>query len=141
MAVSSDESSVLAQLPEVMAMDRITVRTERPYDVVVGAGASQLLSDVTADRRVALIHPASLAEQARELNALLTDSVEIIVPDAELAKTPECLLTCWQRLAESGLTRDDLIVSLGGGATTDLAGFVAATWLRGVDVVLSLIHI
>ena len=135
MAVSSDEASVLAQLPEVMAMDRITVRTERPYDVVVGAGASRLLTDVAADRRVALIHPASLAEQARELNALLTDSVEIIVPDAEQAKTSECLLTCWQRLAEAGFTRDDLVVSLGGGAATDLAGFVAATWLRGVDVV------
>lgn len=46
MAVSSDESSVLAQLPEVMAMDRITVRTERPYDVVVGAGASRLLTEI-----------------------------------------------------------------------------------------------
>ena len=94
MAVSSDESSVLAQLPEVMAMDRITVRTERPYDVVVGAGASRLLTDVAGGRRVALIHPASVTKQARELNALPTDSVEIIVPDAEQAKTPECLLTC-----------------------------------------------
>ncbi|MDU6339282.1 MAG: 3-dehydroquinate synthase family protein, partial [Cutibacterium granulosum] len=116
-------------------MDRITVNTERPYDVVVGAGASRLLTDVAGGRRVALIHPASMTEQARQLNALLTDSVEIIVPDAERAKTPECLLTCWQRLAEAGFTRDDLVVSLGGGATTDLAGLVAATWLRGVDVV------
>ena len=90
MAVSSDESSVLAQLPEVMAMDRITVRTERPYDVVVGAGASRLLTDVAGGRRVVLIHPASVTKQARELNALPTDSVEIIVPDAEQAKT--CLL-------------------------------------------------
>ena len=66
-------------------MDRITVNTERPYDVVVGAGASRLLTDVAADRRVALIHPASLAEQARELNALLTDSVEIIVTTSDKA--------------------------------------------------------
>src|SRR5262249_17327430 len=42
----------------------------------------------------------------------------------------------WSRLAAHGVTRSDAVVGVGGGATTDLAGFVAATWLRGVRLVL-----
>jgi 3-dehydroquinate synthase len=42
---------------------------------------------------------------------------------------------CWNSLGEAGFTRNDVIVGLGGGATTDVAGFVAATWLRGIRVV------
>src|SRR5690606_5653150 len=43
--------------------------------------------------------------------------------------------TCWSVLGNAGFTRSDLIIGLGGGATTDLAGFVAATWLRGVGLI------
>jgi 3-dehydroquinate synthase len=42
---------------------------------------------------------------------------------------------CWGLLGDAGFTRSDAIISVGGGATTDLAGFVAATWLRGIRVV------
>ena len=42
---------------------------------------------------------------------------------------------CWSVLGQAGFTRSDAVVGVGGGATTDLAGFVAATWLRGVRVV------
>jgi len=54
------------------------------------------------------------------------------VPNAEEAKTAEVAAYCWKALGQSGFTRTDVIVGVGGGATTDLAGFVAATWLRGV---------
>jgi 3-dehydroquinate synthase len=57
------------------------------------------------------------------------------VPDGESAKTAEVTAWCWARLGEHGLTRSDAVVAVGGGSTTDLAGFVAATWLRGVRVV------
>ncbi|MGA9714272.1 MAG: 3-dehydroquinate synthase family protein, partial [Aeromicrobium sp.] len=57
------------------------------------------------------------------------------VPDSEAAKTAEVLTRCWRILGESGFTRSDVVIGLGGGATTDLAGFVAATWLRGVRFV------
>ena len=54
------------------------------------------------------------------------------MPNAEEAKTAEVAAYCWKALGQSGFTRTDVIVGVGGGATTDLAGFVAATWLRGV---------
>jgi 3-dehydroquinate synthase len=57
------------------------------------------------------------------------------VPDGERAKDAEVASMCWETLGKAGLTRSDAVVTVGGGATTDLGGFVAATWLRGVRVV------
>ena len=57
------------------------------------------------------------------------------VPDGEDAKTLRAAGYCWDVLGTIGFTRSDAIVGLGGGATTDLAGWVAASWLRGVRVV------
>ena len=57
------------------------------------------------------------------------------VPDGEDAKTLAVAGYCWDVLGQLGFTRSDAIVGLGGGATTDLAGWVAAGWLRGVRVV------
>ena len=57
------------------------------------------------------------------------------VPDGEAAKTAEVAADLWALLGRRGFTRSDAVVGVGGGATTDLAGFVAATWLRGVAVV------
>src|SRR6202012_4322074 len=59
----------------------------------------------------------------------------IEVPDAEEAKSVDVLARIWSVLGQSGFTRTDAIVGVGGGATTDLAGFAAASWLRGVRVV------
>ena len=59
----------------------------------------------------------------------------IEVPDGEDAKTLQVAGLCWDVLGQVGFTRSDVIVGLGGGATTDLAGWVAAAWLRGVRVV------
>ncbi len=61
--------------------------------------------------------------------------VEAEVPDAEAGKTISVAAFCWQVLGKSDFTRTDVILGLGGGAVTDLAGFVAANWLRGVQVV------
>jgi 3-dehydroquinate synthase len=58
------------------------------------------------------------------------------VPDAEEATTAEVASFCWSVLGRIGLSRSDAVVGVGGGATTDLAAFVAATWLRGVRAVL-----
>ena len=61
--------------------------------------------------------------------------LDLPVPEGEAAKTAEVLADCWERLGAAGFTRSDAVVTVGGGATTDLGGFVAATWLRGVRVV------
>ena len=108
------------------------------YDVLVGR---QLLGELgsligTKAQRVAVIHPEALAETGEALRADLAEqgyeAIAIQVPNAEEAKTAEVAAYCWKALGQSNFTRTDAIVGVGGGATTDLAGFVAATWLRGV---------
>ena len=112
-----------------------------PYDVVVGHDIlGELPGLLGADvRRVALLHPAALvdvvARQRASLESVGLQVVSLETPDAEAAKTSSVAASCWALLGESGFTRSDAVVGIGGGATTDLAGFVAATWLRGVSVV------
>jgi 3-dehydroquinate synthase len=69
------------------------------------------------------------------LTAAGREPVRIDVPDAEAAKTAAVLARCWSVLGTAGFTRSDAVIGVGGGSTTDLAGFVAATWLRGVRLV------
>lgn len=120
---------------------RIPVRTAAPYDVVIGSGVLGEVARLVGDaaQRVAVIHAGPVRELARTLGDRLAaagQAVETIeVPDAEAAKTAGVAASCWGRLGERGFTRSDAIVGVGGGATTDLAGFVAATWLRGVRIV------
>lgn len=111
-----------------------------PYDVVVGRGLTPRLPGVLGSdvQRVALLFPGPLEEQARPvLDALLPefDVLTLGLPDGEQAKTAAVAADCWEALGERGFTRSDAVVTVGGGATTDLGGFVAATWLRGVRVV------
>jgi 3-dehydroquinate synthase len=110
------------------------------YDVWVGDGALALLGEhLRAGRRVLLVtQPGRVAveEQVRAMGGAEGADVHVArVPDAEAAKDVGVLAGLWQQLGRAGFTRDDLVVGLGGGAVTDLAGFAAASWLRGVDVV------
>ncbi|MFF4226446.1 3-dehydroquinate synthase [Streptomyces abikoensis] len=109
-----------------------------PYEVLVGR---QLLGELpgligTRAKRVAVLHPEALAstgEAIREdLAAQGYEAIAIQLPNAEESKTVEVAAYCWKALGQTNFTRTDVIVGVGGGATTDLAGFVAATWLRGV---------
>jgi 3-dehydroquinate synthase len=91
-------------------------------------------------RTVVVVHPAGLGEVARPVCGVLTDAGYAVhgeeVPAGEAAKTVGVAADLWSRLAVHRLTRSDAVVGVGGGATTDLAGFVAATWLRGVRLIL-----
>jgi len=115
----------------------IDVTAESPYQVVVGHGALDFLPQYLAEQqRIAVIHPPGLRDAASRLGeGCQAELLLLEVPNAENAKTGETLQRCWDALAEAGFTRSDAIVGLGGGATTDLAGFVASTWLRGVKYV------
>ncbi|MGQ0626010.1 MAG: 3-dehydroquinate synthase [Sporichthyaceae bacterium] len=120
---------------------RIAVRGASPYDVVVGHGLAGELPAILGPSvaQVALICPAPLRELALPVEKVLLDAGyrvrELAIPDGEAAKTAAVAEQCWAALGEANFTRSDAVVSVGGGATTDLAGFVAATWLRGVRVV------
>lgn len=115
-------------------MSRIAVAAERPYQVVIEPGASRYLNEHLAGcGKVALLYPAVLAARAISLaNQLDADVLLLTLPDAENAKSVEVVVDCWHELAEAGFTRGDAVVGIGGGATTDVAGFIASTWLRGV---------
>ena len=126
--------------------DRTTTRVvrvngTRPYDVVIGR---RLLGELPAllgegVRRVLVIATQAMSASAEAVREdLMAHGYEALlaeVPDAEAAKSVEVAAFCWQVLGQADFTRSDAIVSLGGGATTDVAGFVASTWLRGIKVV------
>jgi 3-dehydroquinate synthase len=114
----------------------------RPYQVVIGVGVLAELPGLIPKQSgtVVVIHPERLGQIARPAVGALTAAGLNVrtepVPDGEEAKTAHVATQLWSRLADHRVTRSDCIVGIGGGATTDLAGFVAATWLRGVPVVL-----
>ena len=118
---------------------RVAVETAKPYEVVVGHHVmAELESLVPADTiRVAIIHASPVLGVAEGLARHLPGREVLLIeaPDGEQAKTVEFLAHCWDQLGMHGFTRSDLVIGVGGGATTDLAGFVAASWLRGVRFV------
>ena len=127
-------------MPDGDARTVIEVRAAAPYAVVVGTGLLEELAEMLPKGvlRVAVLHPRSLARLGGRVRSLLSDhrydAHAIEVPDGEAAKTADVASFCWRVLGETGFTRSDAVVTVGGGATTDLGGFVAATWLRGVAV-------
>ena len=120
---------------------RITVSGDSPYDVLVGRA---LLGEVgtalgSAVKKVLVIHPEALSVSAEALRETLTaagyETLLAGVPNSEDAKRVEVAAFCWGILGRADFTRSDAVIGFGGGSTTDLAGFVAATWLRGVKLI------
>jgi 3-dehydroquinate synthase len=111
------------------------------YDVVVGRGLLERLPALLGERvkRVLVIHPRALrltGDTVRdELASAGFTALTAEIPDAEEGKHIQVASFCWQVLGQNDFTRSDAVVAVGGGAVTDLAGFVAATWLRGVKVI------
>jgi 3-dehydroquinate synthase len=118
----------------------IEVAVDPPYPVIIGTGLLGELSDLVGSRhRVAILHQPVLAQTAEVIRTRLSekgiDAHRIELPDAEAGKDLQVVGFLWEVLGRIGIDRRDAIVSLGGGAATDVAGFAAATWLRGVDIV------
>ena len=121
-------------------MSTITVSGSPDYDVVVGRGLRPLIPGMLGNKvqKILVIHAPVMSAEADALRSELADHYEVFlaeVPDAEDAKRVEVAAFCWGIMGQSDFTRTDAVIGLGGGATTDLAGFVAATWLRGVRMV------
>lgn len=119
----------------------IAVTGENDYLVTVGRGILDRVPEALGERvnKVLLVHTPTVGRLAEELRAALQERYSQVllaeVPDAEAAKRVEVAAFCWQILGQADFTRSDAVIGLGGGAVTDLAGFVAATWLRGVRLV------
>ncbi|MEB4616230.1 3-dehydroquinate synthase [Leucobacter sp. M11] len=143
----TEHSEQSPQTPEPAASDSgtdltlIPVTGEREYTVTVGRGLSGTVRQAVGERasKILIVHSPTVGRFAEELREFLAPSYEQVllaeVPDAESAKRIEVAAFCWEILGKSDFTRTDAIIGLGGGAVTDLAGFVAATWLRGVRLV------
>ena len=118
----------------------IEVAVDPPYPVIIGTGLLSELGELVGSRhRVAILHQPVLAQTAEAIRHHLSekgvDAHRIELPDAEAGKDLQVVAFLWEVLGRIGIDRKDAIVSLGGGAATDVAGFAAATWLRGVDIV------
>jgi 3-dehydroquinate synthase len=121
-------------------VSRVTVAGATPYEVVIGPGAQAELALVLAGTpKAVVVHAPPLAAAAgaavETLQSAGVAAEALVVPDGEAAKTAAVAAQMWEEFGRLGLTRSDAVVGVGGGAVTDLAGFLAATWTRGVRVV------
>jgi len=119
---------------------RIQVAGDNPYPVVIGRNLLNAVPEfLQGAKKVLVVHPIGLAVSAEALRDFLSlEGFEVLlagVPDNEEAKRVEVAAFCWGILGKSEFSRTDMIIGFGGGTVTDLAGFVAATWLRGVGIV------
>jgi 3-dehydroquinate synthase len=118
----------------------VDVLVDPPYPVLIGTGVRDRLTDfLNGAHRAAILHQPVLSNTAETIRKQLSDegidAHRIEIPDAEAGKDLPVVGFIWEVLGRVGLGRRDAIVSLGGGAATDVAGFAAATWLRGVPIV------
>jgi 3-dehydroquinate synthase len=118
----------------------VHVLVDPPYPVIIGTGLLGELGRILDGRhKVAILHQPVLSQTAEAIRNHLSDkgidAHRVEIPDAESGKELPVLGFIWEVLGRIGVGRKDAIVSLGGGAATDVAGFAAATWLRGVDIV------
>lgn len=124
-------------------MKKLTVNSAPDYDVVItndGLGSvCEHLGSLKA-KKLFLVSDTNVAPlYLGKLKNGLSDGgfsvYEKIIPAGEEYKTPETFLSVIDAMAEAGLTRQDAVVSLGGGVVSDIAGFAAATYMRGIDFV------
>ena len=126
-------------------MTTVSVSASRTYEVQIGAGLlKQAGEDLRAlfpsPRRVMLVSDSNVrALWGDVLLASLKDAgytvFEFVFPAGERSKTTDTIVALWEALAKAQLTRSDFIAALGGGVVGDLAGFAAATYLRGIPFV------
>src|SRR5438270_11323649 len=117
----------------------IPVDGPSPYDVLVGQNlTTRLASLLPGASRALVVVDDAVRERGEEAQKALADSgvdtTVFALASGEHAKSLDVAAAIWDELGTRRLTRNDAVVAVGGGATTDVAGFVAATWLRGVRI-------
>ncbi len=111
----------------------ISVSAEQKYDVLIGCEwRVELTARATGHTRCAIVTTESMKSAIGNLEAGDCEFIYCVIPDGEEGKSPDVLLKLWNWFAAAGFTRTDLVVGIGGGAITDIAGFAAATYLRGI---------
>lgn len=125
-------------------MHRITITASSSYEVLVGSGLlSQAGTEIrkvshgtrvmmVTDDQVNLLYGPQVKKSLEQAGFLVAC---FVFPHGEASKTLETAARLYEAMVQHHLTRSDLIVALGGGVVGDLAGFAAATFLRGIDFV------
>ena len=115
-------------------MSTIKVSAERSYEVFIDVDwKSELVKLIAGRTRAALIVSEDMKSRIGDLDFGDSEIFTFPVPDGEAGKSSSTLLQVWNWLGAAGFTRNDLVIAVGGGATTDFGGFAAASWLRGID--------
>lgn len=115
-------------------MRTIHISADREYDVQIDVNFQEQLLALTEDRtRVAIVFSESMRDRIPMFDSGDTEFFYLPIPDGEAGKSAAVLAQAWNWLGAAGFTRADLVVGIGGGAVTDFAGYLAASWLRGID--------
>ena len=115
-------------------MRAIEVSAERKYSVYIDTSWKDQLADLVGERqKVGIVVSEAMRDRVSDFQCAGVQIHVFEIPDGENGKSSHVLFALWNQLNIAGFTRSDLIVGIGGGAVTDLTGFVAATWLRGID--------
>ena len=107
-------------------MRAVLVNSDKSYQVEIGINWKEALASQVKDHNQVLVI-------CSENFPVETGFPTFLIPDGESSKSAETLTALWREAGRLGLDRNALIVAIGGGAVTDVAGFVAATWLRGIN--------
>ena len=115
-------------------MKKISVTSERSYEIEIGQNYQEALFEMAQGReRIAIIFSETMKENIPNFDFQGAEAFYFGIPDGEAGKSVRTLELIWNWLGAAGFTRSDLVIGIGGGAVTDLAGFAAASWLRGLD--------
>lgn len=115
-------------------MKKIHISAEREYDIVIGVDFKEALLPFTSKRpRVGVVFSESMRDRIPQFQSGDEEYFYFPIPDGESGKSAATLIQAWNWLGAAGFTRGDLIVGIGGGAVTDFSGFLASSWLRGID--------
>lgn len=115
-------------------MPKISITADRNYDVLVDVDWREALKPHLVNRgQVAIIVSEAMRDRISDLPQTDAEIHIFTIPDSEAGKSFATYQKVLDWLGAAGFTRNDLIVAVGGGAVTDLSGFVASSWLRGID--------
>ncbi|MCM3610940.1 3-dehydroquinate synthase [Planococcus sp. MERTA32b] len=125
-------------------MTTLTVEAAKPYEVHIGQGILKALQDnyrellasadkigIIADEQVAGLHLDYLNEHLKGINEIYI----LKIPSGEQSKSIGCFMDCQSFLLDHNFSRKSILLAFGGGATGDLAGFVASTYMRGIPFI------
>jgi len=115
-------------------VNKVHISADREYDVLIDIPFQREVERISAGRaRVAVFFSEFMQHAIPQFSAGDAEFFFFPIPDGEAGKSSQTLQQSWNWLGAAGFTRSDLVIAIGGGAVTDFAGFVAASWLRGID--------